>query len=102
MDVTHNKTHVEVYRKFLDTNIASMNNHSRCVPNPHKNHTCHIVYLDGSPAYPATGPVYDAVWLGPFNESRPIQQTSALDLLVAASEAGVRCRGAGCSYDPAR
>ena len=32
------------------------------------------------------GPVYDSVWTGPFNESRPIQQTSALDLLVAGSE----------------
>ena len=46
--------------------------------------------------------MFDTVWRGPFTQSRPIQQTSALDLLVAASEAGVRCRGAGCSYDPAR
>ena len=100
MDVTKNKSQIRVYKKFLDTNIASINNHSKCVPNHEKNHTCHIVYLDGSPAFPATGPVYDAVWLGPFNQSRPIQQTSALDLLVAGSEEDVRCHGHGCHYDP--
>ena len=38
----------------------------------------------------ATGPVFDAWWLGPYRESRPIQQTSALDLLLAVVEQGVR------------
>ena len=39
------------------------------------------------------GPVFDTVWTGPFNESRPIQQTSALDLLLAGVEEGVSSTG---------
>ncbi len=38
---------------------------------------------DGPPAYPAAGPLFDAVWTGPFRQARPIQQTSALDLFLA-------------------
>ncbi len=38
---------------------------------------------DGPPAYEAKGPVFDAVWMGPFRQARPIQQTSALDLFLA-------------------
>ena len=37
----------------------------------------------------ATGPVFDSWWLGPYRESRPIQQTAALDLLLADVEEGV-------------
>ena len=37
----------------------------------------------------ATGPVFDSWWLGPYRESRPIQQTAALDLLLAVVEEGV-------------
>ena len=33
-----------------------------------------------------TGPVFDSCWLGPYRESRPIQQTAALDLLLAVVE----------------
>ena len=55
MDVTSNKTQVQVYRKFLTTNIASLTKHSMCDPDPAKNHTCHIVYLDGAPSYAPTG-----------------------------------------------
>merc|ERR1719481_1519838 len=98
MDVTVNKTRYATYQKFLKTNFNSIQRHSSC--NPSQGHACHIVYLDGPPSYKATGPVYDAVWLGPFNQSRPIQQTSALDLLLAGSERNVICVGKACSYDP--
>ena len=98
MDVTHNKTQLGIYKRFLKTNILSLKQNASCQPGQATK--CHIVYLDGPPSYPATGPVYDSVWRGPFNQSRPIQQTSALDLLLAGVEAGVRCRGRGCQYDP--
>ena len=39
-----------------------------------------------------TGPVFDSWWLGPYRESRPIQQTAALDLLLAVVEEGVSVR----------
>ena len=77
----------------------------------------------------ATGPVFDSWWLGPYRESRPIQQTAALDLLLAVVEEGVSvcvvqpfsccfcfpfilvlacdffswqvtCTGAGCKFNP--
>ena len=45
------------------------------------------------------GPVYDSVWSGPYKQSRPIQQTSALDLLLAAVPPGVRCnKNPHCRY----
>ena len=55
LDVTEDKARVKLYRRFLDTNIASLRHNASCEPQPHKNHTCHIVYLDGAPSYPATG-----------------------------------------------
>ena len=85
MDVTHNKTQLGIYKRFLKTNILSLEQNASCQPGQATK--CHIVYLDGAPSYPATGPVYDSVWRGPFNQSRPIQQTSALDLLLAGVEA---------------
>ena len=33
--------------------------------------------------------MFDSWWLGPYRESRPIQQTAALDLLLAVVEEGV-------------
>ena len=88
IDVTSSREQREVYWRFLRHNIASLQKHSSCQPG--RARSCHIVYLDGPPSYPATGPVYDSVWRGPFNQSRPIQQSSALDLLVAGVEPGVR------------
>ena len=62
---------------------------------------CHIVYLDGPPAYNKTGPVFGAAWNLPLTEARPMAQSSALDLLNAAVFGGrVRCTGKGCLYDP--
>ena len=58
LDVTEDKARVKLYRRFLDTNIASLRHNASCEPQPHKNHTCHIVYLDGAPSYPATGIYY--------------------------------------------
>ena len=55
LDVTEDRNRVKLYRRFLDTNIASLRHNASCQPQPHHNHTCHIVYLDGAPSYPATG-----------------------------------------------
>ena len=53
MDVTKNQNRLSTYKQFLTTNIDSLTQHSMC--SLHKNHTCHIVYLDGPPAYAAAG-----------------------------------------------
>jgi hypothetical protein len=63
--------------------------------------SCSIVYLDGAPSYPPSGPVFDSSWRGPFRQARPIQQAAALDLFLAGVEDGVGCEGQACSYDPA-
>ena len=55
LDVTEDRNRVKLYRRFLDTNIASLRHNASCQPQPHRNITCHIVYLDGAPSYPATG-----------------------------------------------
>ena len=55
LDVTEDRARVKLYRRFLATNIASLRHNASCEPQPHRNHTCHIVYLDGAPSYPATG-----------------------------------------------
>ena len=69
--------------------------------------------------------MFDSWWLGPYRESRPIQQTAALDLLLAVVEEGVSglvvgessnqflllfslyigalqviCSGEGCKFNP--
>ena len=56
LDMTEDKDRGRLYRRFLKTNIASLRHNASCDPQPHHNHTCHIVYLDGAPSYPATGP----------------------------------------------
>ena len=37
------------------TNINSLRHNASCTPSVHNNRTCHIVYLDGAPSYPASG-----------------------------------------------
>ena len=49
------RTRVKFYRKFLMTNINSLRHNASCTPSVHNNRTCHIVYLDGAPSYPASG-----------------------------------------------
>ena len=69
----------------------------------HRTKDCHVVYLDGPPAYNKTGPVFGAVWTGikgqKYQEARPMTQSSAMDLLNAAVFS-VKCRGKLCHYDP--
>ena len=96
-----NSSFVPEYNKFIEANIETMFTHASCTPGGVNSTTCHIIYLDGSPYNSATGPVFDSVWSGPFHESRPIQQTSALDLLLAGIQAPVECVGKKCEYDPA-
>jgi len=89
------------YRNFLKRNAASLRKNAMCSPTiSNTSNSCHIVYMDGSPSYPASGPVFDSWWLGPYRESRPIQQTAALDLLLAVVEEGVICSGEGCTFNP--
>ena len=42
--------------------------------------------------------MFDSWWLGPYRESRPIQQTAALDLLLAVVEEGVSVRVVACKH----
>merc|ERR1719234_2580360 len=89
-----------LYSSFLSRNIASLKQNSMCEISVKNSSHCHLVYLNGGPAYPATGPVFGVHWSGPFMEGRPIQQTSALDLLLSGVKGKVVCKGVGCSFDP--
>ena len=40
----------------------------------HHRPDCHIVYLDGPPAYNKTGPVFGAAWNLPIKDARPMAQ----------------------------
>ena len=99
MDFDNSSIHIGSYVSFIAKNIASLMDKARCEPKAGSNN-CHIVYLDGPPSYGATGPVFDRNWSGGFQQSRPIQQTSALDLLLAGVRGPVLCVGRDCAYDP--
>ncbi len=92
----HNE--IQAYQAFLSKNVAALMSNATCMPTPEKD--CHIVYLDGPPAYNKTGPVFNSAWNMPLVEARPMSQASALDLLNAAIAGPVRCSGKQCKYDP--
>ena len=54
-----NEREKKAFKRFLETNAASLKNHSMCTPVSNNmsnvSNNCHIVYMDGSPSYPATG-----------------------------------------------
>ena len=52
-----NEREKKAFKKFLETNAASLKNNATCTPVNKSNvsNNCHIVYMDGSPSYPATG-----------------------------------------------
>ena len=43
------------YSSFLNHNIASLKKNSMCEISKKNSSHCHLVYLNGGPAYPATG-----------------------------------------------
>ena len=43
------------YSSFLIRNIASLKQNSMCEISTKNSSHCHLVYLNGGPAYPATG-----------------------------------------------
>lgn len=87
------------YKKFLNRNVAALTTNASCTPSQTKD--CHIVYLDGPPAYNKTGPVYGAAWNLHMKEARPMAHNSALDLLNSAVFGGTaKCTGKSCSFDP--
>ena len=61
---------------------------------------CHIVYLDGPPAFNKTGPVFGSAWFKPITEARPEGQVSVLELFTAGMHPNVSCVGKACTYDP--
>ena len=54
-----NEREKKAFMRFLETNAASLKNNSMCTPvssnMSNVSNNCHIVYMDGSPSYPATG-----------------------------------------------
>ena len=54
-----NEEEKKVYRDFLRHNAASVRKNAMCNPtatsNSNISNSCHIVYMDGSPSYPASG-----------------------------------------------
>ena len=53
LDLTTNATRAAHYRTFLANNVRAVQRRASCSPG--HGHHCHIVYLDGAPAFPATG-----------------------------------------------
>ena len=53
LDLTTNATRAAHYRTFLANNVRAVQRRASCSPG--HGHRCHIVYLDGAPAFPATG-----------------------------------------------
>ncbi|XP_013384707.1 uncharacterized protein LOC106154774 [Lingula anatina] len=92
------QAHAKLYRGYLATNMRSLLSKSICEPTVKK--PCNISYRDGRPFHNSTGPVFGTRWFGPFSFSSPMQDTSALELLVANIAQGTRCHGDGCAYDP--
>ena len=76
MDVTKNRTRKSLYKHFIQHNIASVKANSMCIPSnsdvgvDKNSHSCHIVYMDGAPSYPATGTYYHAYKAWIFNTKR--------------------------------
>ena len=89
---------IKEYQSFIESNVKALLSQATCYP--HHSNDCHIVYLDGPPAFNKTGPVFGASWNLPFHEARPIAQNSALDLLNSAIFAKIQCQGNLCSFDP--
>ena len=54
-----NEEERKFYRNFLKRNAASVRKNAMCNPtmstSSNKSNSCHIVYMDGSPSYPASG-----------------------------------------------
>lgn len=93
------------YQKWLQHNIDSVLSNAMCetVYNETINETshCQMVFQDGQPFNTPTGPVFNENWSGPFEYSTPIEQTSALTLLVSSILPNTRCSGEHCNFDPA-
>ena len=85
------------YRKWLQLNARSLISKDACTGSVSN---CKLVFTDGAPYYVPTTPVFDTAWTGPFNYSAPMQQASALDLLVSVIAPGTKCQGSGCDFDP--
>jgi mannan endo-1,6-alpha-mannosidase len=95
-----NSTIRSKYALWLRQNMESVINYDICeIHSPISK--CHVIYQDGPPSNPKTGPVFGQKWHGPFSYADPMQQASVLDLFVANILPGTLCKGLGCSYDPA-
>jgi mannan endo-1,6-alpha-mannosidase len=94
-----NETMQARYKPWLQFNMASVINNSRCEPNGSLA-KCHVVFLDGPPCGPKSVPVFSEKWGGPFNYSAPMQQASAMDLFVSNIPPGTICKGDNCQYNP--
>lgn len=93
-----------LYRTWLHHNVNSLLHNAMCdiTHNKTTNTTthCDIQFQDGRPLNTPIGPVFNENWKGPFQYSTPIEQTSALELLISSIDLDTQCVGRFCNFDP--
>ncbi|WAQ97961.1 YHG7-like protein [Mya arenaria] len=98
IDVLDDPIREDYLLNWLDLQVKSNIEHNICDLNPLTK--CNISYKDGPAYYNKSGPVFSPDWRGPFTYGAPMQQTSVLDLMIAAIRPGTNCTGKYCNYDP--
>ncbi|KAL3836995.1 hypothetical protein ACJMK2_022388 [Sinanodonta woodiana] len=86
------------YKIWLKHNAMGIIKYDMCDKSPIS--LCNITFKDGPPYFNVSGPVFSPDWIGPVTYGAPMQQACVLDLFVASINAGTRCTGDYCSFDP--
>lgn len=98
MDVIDDSVKRDYLQSWLELQINSNLKHNMCDLDPITK--CNISYKDGPPYFNKSGPVFSPDWRGPFTYGAPMQQTSVLDLFIAAIKPETVCNGKYCDFDP--
>ncbi|KAL4230491.1 hypothetical protein ACF0H5_010873 [Mactra antiquata] len=98
MDVLDDPVRRDYLQNWLELQINANLKYNLCDLDPITK--CNISYRDGPPYFNKTGPVFSPDWRGPFSYGAPMQQSSVLDLFIAAIKPGTTCTGKYCNYDP--
>ncbi|KAL4230492.1 hypothetical protein ACF0H5_010874 [Mactra antiquata] len=98
MDVLTDPVRRDYLQSWLELQIDSNLKYNLCDLNPITK--CNISYKDGPPYFNKSGPAFSPDWRGPFTYGAPMQQTSVLELFIAAIKPDTICAGKYCNFDP--
>ena len=98
IDELHDPYQQNYFRTWLNLQVQHNLEHNICDASPISK--CNITFKDGPPYYNKSGPVFSYDWRGPFRAGAPMQQSSVLDLFIAAIGPDTTCTGDLCNYDP--